>query len=77
MEENKLPVPTGRRTNPLWEDIRNFSRRKYGIAVLLVLVGMLGVFIPVIPGLLLILFAVALFKPGLMAKIRAKINSIF
>lgn len=72
-----MPVPTNKRSNPLWEEIRRFTRKKYGWAILLLLIGMLGIVIPVIPGLLLILLAVALFKPGLMAKIRAKINSIF
>lgn len=77
MEKTKIPVISTIEPNPLWEKIRKFSRRKYGLAVLLVFIGMLGLIIPVIPGLLLIVFAVALFKPGLMAKIRKKINSIF
>lgn len=77
MKKNNLPIPTNRRSNPLWEDIRKFSRKKLSWAIVLVFFGLLGIFIPVIPGLLLILLAVALFKPGLMVKIRAKINSIF
>ncbi|MCB0281431.1 MAG: hypothetical protein H6627_06580 [Calditrichae bacterium] len=62
---------------PLWEDILKFSKGKYYLAIILVLVGLLGLVVPIIPGLLLILMAIALFKTGLMAKIRKKINSVF
>ena len=77
MEKKNLPVQTNKRSNPLWEEIKRFSKQKYSLAIILVLVGVLGIIIPVIPGLLLILLAVALFKKGLMAKIMAKINSLF
>ena len=74
--DEKLPVSTNKSTNPLWEEILRFSRNKYILAILLVIVGILGFVVPVIPGFLLILFAVALFKPGLMKKIREKLNAV-
>ena len=61
--------------NGLWEDIKKFSSNKYSLALILVLIGLLGIVIPIIPGILFFLFAIALFKPGLMAKIRSKIKS--
>lgn len=61
---------------PLWEDILKFSKGKYTLAFILVMFGLLGLIIPVIPGLLLLLMAVALFKPGLMTKIRRKLNAV-
>jgi len=76
MEKKNLPVQL-KKSRPLWDDILKFSRKKYGWAIILVLIGLLGIVIPVIPGLLFILFAVALLKPGLMAKVRAKLNSLF
>jgi uncharacterized protein YqgC (DUF456 family) len=48
---------------PLWQDIVRFSRDKYKFAFVLVLLGIIGLVIPVIPGLLLILGAVFLIKP--------------
>ncbi|KAA3611315.1 MAG: hypothetical protein D8M58_15220 [Calditrichaeota bacterium] len=77
MEKNNLPTPFKEKSRPLWDDILKFSRKKYGWAFLLILIGLFGLVIPVIPGLLLFLFAAALLKPGLMAKVRAKLNSLF
>ena len=77
MEKNNLPVQFKKKSRPLWDDILKFSRKKYGLALILILIGLLGIVVPVIPGLLLILFAVALLKPGLMAKVRARLNSLF
>ncbi len=59
---------------PLWEEIARFTKKKFLIAGLLLVIGLVGFVIPVIPGVLLILFAVALLKPGLMKKIRAKLK---
>jgi len=75
MEKNNLPTPFNQKTNPLWEDIKKFSGNKFNLAIVLVLIGLLGVFIPIIPGILFFLFAIALFKPGLMTKIRSKLKS--
>jgi len=76
MEERNLPTPF-KENNPLWEDIKKFSGNKYSLATVLVLIGLMGIIIPVIPGVLFFLFAIALFKPGLMTKIRSKIKSVF
>jgi hypothetical protein len=76
MKKSNLPAKF-KEKSPLWGDILKFSRKKYGLAFLLVLIGLLGIVVPIIPGLLFFLFAVALFKPGLMAKVRAKLNSLF
>jgi len=75
MEKRNLPTQFSHKTNPLWEDIKKFSGNKFSLAVILVLIGLLGVIIPIIPGILFFLFAIALFKPGLMSKIRSKIKS--
>ena len=76
MKKQNLPIPF-KGTRPLWDDILKFSRKKYGWAFVLILIGLLGIVIPVIPGLLFILFAIALLKPGLMTKVRAKLHSLF
>ena len=77
MDKDKIPVEYSKKSKPLWDEILTFSRKKYGLAFILVLVGLLGIVVPIIPGILLILFAVALLKPGLMVKVRSKLKSIF
>lgn len=59
---------------PLWEEIARFTKNKFMIAMILIVIGLVGFVIPVIPGFLLILFAIALLKPGLMKKIREKLK---
>jgi len=61
--------------NPLWNEILKFSKNKYVIALILVLVGLLGIIIPVIPGILLFVVAVALLKKGTMQKLRRRFRS--
>lgn len=69
----KLPVKYGiYNKKALWEEIRTFSKNKIVIAITLVLVGLLGIIIPVIPGIFLFLLAIALFKKGWMTKFRKK-----
>lgn len=72
-----LPVPTDEDPKPLWEKIKHFSRNKYGWAFILVLLALVGIIVPVIPGLLFLLLAVALFRPGLMRKIRLWMDKIW
>ena len=60
--------------NPLWEDILKFRKNKLIIAVVLVLIGLTGIVVPIVPGLLLFIIAIALFKKGWMQKIRARLN---
>ena len=78
-EENKNKLPQKRNDDrpALWEDIRHFARKKYYWAGLLIIIGLFGFVVPVIPGLLLIVFAVALLKPGLMVKLRRKVKKWF
>ncbi len=72
MEKQNLPVPVRKkeRTNPLWEEILRFSKNKYLLALILILIGLLGVVVPVIPGILLFLLAIALLRKGMMARLR-------
>jgi hypothetical protein len=53
-----------------YREIHSFRKHKYWWAILFVLIGLTGVFIPIVPGFLLFLLALALIRPGLMAKIR-------
>ena len=48
---------------PLWQEIKSFSRKKYWIAALLILLGIPGLILPIIPGLLFIGIAVYIIKP--------------
>lgn len=57
---------------PLWEDIRKFSKSKYFIVGILLILAMLGAIIPIIPGIILFILAMALLRKGWMAKIRSR-----
>ena len=57
---------------PLWEEIRKFSKTKYFIAIALIILAILGIIVPVIPGIIFIILAIALFKKGWMSKIRER-----
>jgi hypothetical protein len=50
-------------TNPLWQDIIKFSYNKTKLGVGFILLGILGLIIPVIPGILLLSVGVFLIKP--------------
>lgn len=67
---NRLPVKKEKK--PLWEDILSFSRNKYLIAIVLILVALLGLVVPIIPGLLLFLLALALLRKGWMPRLRKR-----
>lgn len=58
--------------NPLWDDILQFSKNKILLAIGLILIGLTGFIIPIIPGILLIVLAVAILRKGTMAKIRRR-----
>jgi len=58
----------------LWEEILRFKKYKIQLMILLVVIGGLGLLVPIIPGLLFLLLALALFKPGLMKKIRSQLR---
>ncbi|RMH62697.1 MAG: hypothetical protein D6677_09315 [Calditrichaeota bacterium] len=69
-----LPVPTNEDPRPLWEEIRRFSRRKYGWALILLVLALLGIVIPVLPGVLFLMLAIAIIRPGMMARVRKMLN---
>jgi hypothetical protein len=49
--------------NPLWHDIVNFSRHKSKLAIGFIVLGFLGLILPIIPGILLLGIGVFLLKP--------------
>jgi uncharacterized protein YqgC (DUF456 family) len=50
-------------SQPLWQDIVRFSRHKYKFVFALVILGLVGLVIPIIPGMLLLLAAIFIIKP--------------
>ena len=58
----------------LWEDIARFSKKKYKIATILIILGLSGLILPVIPGLLLLAVGVFILKPEWFAKLREKLR---
>jgi hypothetical protein len=72
---NNLPGKNNNdQKNPLWEDILKFSKNKYILAALLILISLTGIIIPIIPGIFLFIIAVALLRKGWMANIRNRIR---
>lgn len=66
----KYDPKTGKR--PLWDEILKFSKNKYLIALILVLIGLTGIIIPIIPGILLFIMAIAILRKGTMQKLRRR-----
>lgn len=58
--------------NPLWEEILKFSKNKIVIAVVLILVSVTGIIIPVIPGIVFFVLAIALLRKGMMPRFRRR-----
>lgn len=54
----------------LYDEIAKFRKRRILWAIVLLLLSTTGLIIPIVPGTLLFLFALALVRPGLMAKLR-------
>jgi uncharacterized membrane protein YbaN (DUF454 family) len=50
-------------TNPLWQDIIEFSRNKIKLAIGFIILGILGLILPIIPGFLLLAVGLFLLKP--------------
>ena len=59
---------------PLWEDIKRFSKNRYLLVLLFIVLAVIGLVVPIIPGLALLILAIALLKKGWMAKIRRRIR---
>ena len=48
---------------PLWEEIVDFTKSKNKLAVALIALGLIGLVLPILPGLLLIAVGIYLLKP--------------
>jgi uncharacterized protein YqgC (DUF456 family) len=59
---------------PLWEDIKKFSKNRYLLVFLFLILALVGIVVPIIPGLALLVLAIALIKKGWMAKIRRRVR---
>lgn len=59
---------------PLWNDILKFSKSKILLAIVLILLSLTGIIIPIIPGIIFFILAIALLRKGTMAKIRRRIR---
>ncbi len=59
---------------PLWYDIIKFSGQKIGLIIGLIFLGLLGLVLPVIPGLLLLGIAVFLIKPEWYDKFKKRLR---
>ena len=58
------------------EEMRDFKKKKVWLAVPLILVGILGLILPVIPGIALILFGVMLLFPKSGQRIKGWFRSL-
>jgi uncharacterized protein YqgC (DUF456 family) len=57
-------------SNPLWHDIIKFSRNKTKLAIGFILLGILGLVLPIIPGILLLTVGIFLIKPEWFDSVR-------
>ena len=55
---------------PLWEEIVDFTKSKNKLAVSLIVIGLLGLVLPILPGLLLVAVGVYLLKPEWAEKVK-------
>jgi hypothetical protein len=55
---------------PLWEEIVDFTKSKNKLAVSLIAIGLLGLVLPILPGLLLVAVGVYLLKPEWADKVK-------
>jgi uncharacterized protein YqgC (DUF456 family) len=56
------------------KEIQDYSRKKYGLAALLLILGLAGIILPVIPGIALIALALMILKPSWWDKIRSMLR---
>ncbi len=59
---------------PLWPEIKQFSSSKYKLATILIIVGLMGLVLPVIPGILLLAVALFILKPEWFEKLRSRVG---
>lgn len=55
---------------PLWEEIVEFTKSKNKLAIALIVLGSVGLILPIIPGLLLVAVGIYLLKPEWADKIK-------
>ena len=60
---------------PLWQDILSYTRSKNKIAVALIIIGVLGLALPVLPGVLLIVIGLLILKPEWADKLKQKLRN--
>ena len=60
---------------PLWREIKRFSAQKIWLAVLLLILGLLGLVLPVVPGILLLAVAVFLIKPEWYERLKRRFDT--
>ena len=56
----------------MWPEILSFNKNKYFIVLLLILLAVSGLIIPIIPGVLLFVLAIALLRKGWMSYLRRR-----
>jgi uncharacterized membrane protein YbaN (DUF454 family) len=57
---------------PLWHEIIKFSKNKSKIAVGFIVLGLLGLVLPIIPGILLLLIGLFILKPEWYEKFKRR-----
>ncbi len=50
-------------SNPLWEDILEFHKNRKLLGIILVILGSVGLLLPILPGVLVIILGLALLAP--------------
>ena len=60
---------------PLWEDIIAFTRSKNKVGVGLIILGLMGLLLPIIPGILLVVAGIIILKPEWYERLKKKIKS--
>ena len=68
------PRPIIKEEKPLWREILAFNKSKYLIVIVLLLLAASGLIIPIIPGLLIFILALALLRRGWMTELRKRIR---
>ena len=59
---------------PLWEDILPLTKKKYILIPLFIILSLLGLIVPIIPGIALFILAIMMIRKGTASKLRKKIR---
>jgi uncharacterized protein YqgC (DUF456 family) len=57
---------------PLWEEILPLTKKKYILIPLLIILSLLGIVVPIIPGIALFILAIMMMRKGTASKLRRK-----